>query len=924
MMDALVQTESHRKADLVAASLKGVTHRYGNTLALADVTLEIPAGRMTGLIGPDGVGKSTLLGLIAGVRKIQTGEVRALNGDLKDAAFRQDCFARIAYMPQGLGRNLYPTLSVFENLDFIGRLFGQQGTERKARIDDLTRSTGLDPFLERPAGKLSGGMKQKLSLCCSLIHDPDLLILDEPTTGVDPLSRRQFWELIDRIRARRPQMSVVVATAYMDEAEQYAWLAAMDDGHVIATGSPAEIKSRAGAKDLEAAFIALLPEEKRKGHKGIEIPPLKHEGGTPAIEADGLTKRFGAFTAVDHVTFRIEKGEIFGFLGSNGCGKSTTMKMLTGLLPPTEGTAKLFGEPVSGEEDIEMRRRVGYMSQAFSLYGELTVRKNLELHAKLFDLPVATRGKRVDEMLDRFGLREVADVQPESLPLGIRQRLQLAVAIQHRPEMLILDEPTSGVDPVARDQFWEYLIALSRDEGVTIFLSTHFMNEALRCDRISLMNAGKVLAAGTPPELVEARHAKTLEEAFIGYLEDAAGAARKGFKPSESEPEAKAFAAPKASQAGFSLSRLWAYARREAVEIMRDPVRLTFAIINPIILMFAIGYGISFDVEHLRWAVLDQDKSLESRQFLDSFDNPKYFDRKRDLTDVGQIVSGLRSGELKFTVEVPTNFGHDLITQQTPEIGAWISGDMPFRAETTRSYLGGVMQSYLADLSSRLTGEPSSFSLINIEQRYRYNQTFKSIYSEVPSTIMVMLVLIPAIMTALGVVREVESGSIANFRSTPVTRVEFLLGKQLPYVVIGLSSFATLVVLAIFVFGVPVRGSWLALIAGGLLCVCAATGFGLLISTLVRTQVAAVFATTAIALIPTASFSGLLVPVSSLSGAGRAIGLGFPSSWFQQISVGAFTKGLGFSELWGDHLALVIFTLLYIAAAALILQKQEA
>ena len=215
------------------------------------------------------------------------------------------------------------------------------------------------------------------------------------------------------------------------------------------------------------------------------------------------------------MSFKIEKGEIFGFLGSNGCGKSTTMKMLTGLLPPTEGTAKLFGEPVSGEEDMEMRRRVGYMSQAFSLYGELSVRRNLELHAKLFDLPVAERGKRVDEMLDRFGLREVADVEPESLPLGIRQRLQLAVAIQHRPEMLILDEPTSGVDPVARDGFWEYLIDLSRNDGVTIFLSTHFMNEAMRCDRISLMNAGKVLAAGTPPELIEARHAKSLEEAFI-------------------------------------------------------------------------------------------------------------------------------------------------------------------------------------------------------------------------------------------------------------------------------------------------------------------------------------------------------------------------------------------------------------------------
>ena len=925
-MTALIETERPQKAAAaVAASLQGVTHRYGKTVALDNVTIAIPAGRMTELIGPDGVGKSTLLGLIAGVRMIQTGEVRALGGDLRDAAFRQGAYARIAYMPQGLGRNLYPTLSVFENMDFIGRLFGQGEAERKARIDDLTRSTGLDPFLARPAGKLSGGMKQKLSLCCSLIHDPDLLILDEPTTGVDPLSRRQFWELIDRIRARRPQMSVVVATAYMDEAEQYAWLAAMDGGHVIATGSPAEIKSRAAAKDLETAFIALLPEEKRKGHKAIEIPPLKHEGGTPAIEAVGLTKRFDKFVAVDHVSFKIEKGEIFGFLGSNGCGKSTTMKMLTGLLPPTEGTAKLFGEPVSGAEDIEMRRRVGYMSQAFSLYGELTVRHNLELHAKLFDLPVATRSKRVDEMLDRFGLREVADVEPESLPLGIRQRLQLAVAIQHRPEMLILDEPTSGVDPVARDQFWEYLIDLSRNDRVTIFISTHFMNEAMRCDRISLMHSGKVLAAGTPPELIAARHAKSLEEAFIGFLEDAAGLAHKGEKAAEPAPaaEAKVFAPPKAAGSGFSIPRLWAYARREAVEIMRDPVRIAFALFNPIILMFAIGYGISFDVEHLRWAVFDQDRSLESRQFLDSFQNPKYFDRKPDRATADQIVSGLRSGDLKFAVEVPTNFGHDLITQQTPEIGAWISGDMPFRAETTRSYLGGVMQSYLADLSARLTGKPSSFSLINIEERYRYNQSFKSIYSEVPSTIMVMLILIPAIMTALGVVREVETGSIANFRSTPVTRVEFLLGKQLPYVLIGVLSFVTLVVLAIFVFGVPVKGSWAALIAGGLLCVCAATGFGLLVSTIVRTQVAAVFGTTCIALIPTVSFSGLLVPVSSLSGAGRAIGSGFPSSWFQQISVGAFTKGLGFPELWLNHLALAGFTVGFLGVAALILRKQE-
>ncbi len=244
---------------------------------------------------------------------------------------------------------------------------------------------------------------------------------------------------------------------------------------------------------------------------------------------------------------------------------------------------------------------------------------------------------------------------------------------------------------------------------------------------------------------------------------------------------------------------------------------------------------------------------------------------------------------------------------------------MPFRAETTRSYLGGVMQSYLADLSERLTGKASSFSPINIEKRFRYNQAFKSVYSMVPSVIMILLILIPAIMTALGVVREVESGSIANFRSTPVTRLEFLLGKQLPYVVIARSSFATLVLLALFVFGVPVKGSWAALISAAFLFVLASTGLGLF----VRTQVAAVFGTTCIVLIPTISFSGLLVPVSSLSSGGRAFGLGFPAAWFQQISMGAFTKGLGFAELWFNHLALVIFALLYLAAAVLVLRKQE-
>ena len=393
-------------------------------------------------------------------------------------------------MPQGLGKNLYPTLSVFENSDFFARLFGLSRAEAKRRIAELLDSIGLGRFPNRPAGKLSGGMKQKLCLVCALIHDPDLLILDEPTTGVDPLSRRQFWELVDRIRADRPGMSVLVSTAYMEEAARFDWLVAMFAGKVVGTGTPAELPARTGTRSLEEAFIALLPEEMRRGHHEVVVPPRPPGEHEVIIEAHGLTQRFGDFVAVDHVSFRIEQGEIFGFLGANGCGKSTTMKMLCGLLPATEGKAWLFGEPVDAN-DIAVRRKVGYMSQAFSLYSELTVRQNLVLHAQLFDVPKAEIPGRVEETAARFGLDEIMDALPDSLPLGQRQRLQLAVALIHKPALLLLDEPTSGVDPIARDVFWEHLIELSRRDKVTIFITTHFMNEALRCDRISLMNAGQ-------------------------------------------------------------------------------------------------------------------------------------------------------------------------------------------------------------------------------------------------------------------------------------------------------------------------------------------------------------------------------------------------------------------------------------------------
>ncbi|AEV63302.1 MULTISPECIES: ribosome-associated ATPase/putative transporter RbbA [Pseudomonas] len=903
------------------AQLAGISLHYGKQCALDDVTLQIPADCMVGVIGPDGVGKSSLLALISGARKLQQGSLQVLDGDMANAGHRRQVCPRIAYMPQGLGKNLYPTLTVFENLDFFGRLFGQGQAERKRRIDDLVRSTGLDGFTDRPAGKLSGGMKQKLGLCCALIHDPDLLILDEPTTGVDPLARNQFWELIARIRSNRPGMSVLVSTAYMDEAQRFDWLMAMDAGRVLDTGSPAELLERTHSENLEQAFIALLPEEKRRGHHTLVIPPRKTQGAEAAvaIEAHGLTCRFGDFVAVDHVDFRIEKGEIFGFLGSNGCGKSTTMKMLTGLQPATEGKAQLFGQDVD-PKDIETRRRVGYMSQGFSLYGELSVLQNLELHARLFHLPKERQGQRIKEMLERFDLVSVADSLPNDLPLGVRQRLSLAVAVIHNPEILILDEPTSGVDPVARDNFWELLIQLSREEGVTIFISTHFMNEAMRCDRISMMHAGRVLDSDTPQALMDKRGLPTLEETFIAYLEDVAAPQTVAEAPAAVAQAADAVRTVRQSR--FSLSRLLSYSRREAMELRRDPVRATLALLGTGLLMLIIGYGINLDVENLRYAVLDRDQTGSSQEYILNLSGSRYFTEKQDLRDYDDLDQRLRRGDISLAIEIPPGFGRDLKRGSHPEVSFWVDGAMPTRAETIKGYVAGIHASYLQQRLLETTGTASG-SPVDIALRYRYNPDVQSLPAMVPAVIPLLLMLIPAMLTALGVVREKELGSITNLYVTPVTRLEFLLGKQLPYIALGMINFILLLLLAVMVFGVAVKGSLLTLIIGAFFYLICSTGMGLLMSSILSSQIAAIFGTAIVTLLPAIQFSGLLNPVSSLEGVGALVGNMYPTSHFLTISRGVFSKGLGLADLYGYFIPLLIAIPLLTLFSVAGLKKQE-
>jgi len=916
--------------------LEHVTQRFGKVTALDDVSIEIPARKTIGLIGPDGVGKSTMLALVTGAMAAPSsgGDILVLGGDMRDKAHRTKVCPKIAYMPQGLGKNLYFTLTVEENLQFFARLFGQGEEERRRRIDRLTKSTGLYNFLNRPAGKLSGGMKQKLGLCCSLIHDPDLLVLDEPTTGVDPLARRQFWDLVARIRKEQPQMGVVVATAYMDEAQRFDWLIAMDGGKILATGTPKELLERTQANNLDEAFIRLLPEDRRQGHNEIVVPPLVNDGEIKySIEAEGLTKRFGDFTAVDHVSFKIPEGEIFGFLGSNGCGKSTTMRMLTGLLPVTEGQVKLFGEPLKGDDE-EVKLKQGYMTQNFSLYNELTVKQNLELCAKLYRLTPDEVTKNVNEMMRRFGLLEVADTLPSSLPLGVKQRLSLAAAVIHKPKIVILDEPTSGVDPVARDVFWEMIIELSRRDKVTIFVTTHFMNEADRCDRISLMHAGRSLACDTPANIVKARGTATLEEAFIGYLEDADPGANavnelpdeEAKNKGEGEEEKKSalhLPLPSSSFFDFSFTRWYSCCWRETLELMRDPIRLTLALFGAIILMFVMGYGITSDVENLSFAVLDWDKSEVSSSYVNDVSGSRYFIQHEDVRDYAELEKRMGNGELSLVIEIPPHFGRDLNSPgRVPQIAYWLDGSMPSRAETINGYAQAIHQKWSANYKQQRLGQKDD-SPISFEQRYLYNPNNLSIISMVPAVIPLLLLMIPSVLAALSIVREKEMGSITNLYVTPLSRFEFLIGKQVPYVMISMASALLLISMAVFWFGVPIKGNVFALLTGLLLYCIITTGMGLVASAVTKNQLAVIFLVMIATLTPAMNYSGFITPVSSLEPGARSFGMIYPATHMLLISRGVFCKGLGFADLVANFKVLLITIPILTAAGTLLLRKQE-
>ncbi|MBU4423546.1 MAG: ABC transporter permease, partial [Gammaproteobacteria bacterium] len=510
------------------------------------------------------------------------------------------------------------------------------------------------------------------------------------------------------------------------------------------------------------------------------------------------------------------------------------------------------------------------------------------------------------------------------------QRLSLAVAMVHQPELLILDEPTSGVDPVARDNFWRLLIELSRRDRVTIFISTHFMNEAERCDRISLMHAGKVLVSAKPADITAQRGASSLEQAFIAHLEEASGTRRA--VPAEGTPAPAAptptphsepATAPTGRRRGFfSLGRALSYMWRETLELQRDPVRATLALLGTALLMFIIGYGISMDVEDLSYAVLDQDQTTLSQNYTLNLAGSRYFIEKPPLRSHAELDQRMRSGELALAIEIPPGFARDLQHGRSVQVAAWVDGAMPMRAETVRGYVGAMHQMWLADQAKHRLGVQLA-AASSVETRFRYNPDVKSLPAMVPAVIPLLLMLIPAMLTALSVVREKELGSIINLYVTPVTRAEFLLGKQFPYIVLAMFNFLLMTAMAVTVFDVPLKGSFATLALAALVFVVSSTGIGLLASTFTRSQISAMFVTMIGTLIPSVQYAGLINPVSSLEGVGAFVGRIFPATHFLTISRGVFSKALDLGSLLPSFWPLLIAAPVIVGTAILLLRKQE-
>jgi ABC-2 type transport system permease protein len=928
---------------------------------------------LTALVGPDGAGKTTFIRLVSGLMTPDHGTLRVLDIDV--AAHPQDVQDRIGYMPQKFG--LYEDLTVQENLDLYADLHGVTAAGRRQRYPQLMAMTALGPFTNRLAGRLSGGMKQKLGLACTLVRAPDLLLLDEPTVGVDPLSRRELWEIIRRL-IEEEGIAVLLSTSYLDEAERCDHVVVLHQGKALAQGPPASVRALAeghtflvrppqgqparvvqarlfnepGIVDavpesgqvrvvravdnaaladatatparFEDGFMVLLWQHAREGEaRAAPSEPARPEPRPPApprppgmsnsdtvVEVHDLVRRFGSFTAVDHVSFEVQRGEMFGLLGPNGAGKTTTFRMLCGLLPATSGALRVAGVDLASAR-ASARARIGYVAQKFSLYGQLTVTENLEFFASAYGLGGRRKSDRIAWALEQFELETLARLPSGQLPGGYKQRLAIAAALLHEPEILFLDEPTSGADPLARREFWQRITALA-ETGVTVIVTTHFMEEAEYCDRMAILDAGRILAQGTPAEVrgrapAEPGHAPTMEDAFIAVVRESREEEQ---RPPQATPTSAGPVAALAMHSRGPMARVRRVAsimRKEARQIFRDPSSVAIGVILPVILILLFGYGLSLDVRNVPVAVVLEQPSPDATALAAGFQLSPYFDA-RLFTSMRDAEALLLDRKVDGIVRIRPDFARRL-AEGDAEVQVLVHGTDANYARIVQSYAQAAVGQWAARRAA--AGQDVAGGPVAVEVRLWFNEANESRYFLVPGLIVLVMTLIGAMLTALVMAREWERGTLEALFVTPIAATEILLGKTIPYFVLGMIGLVLCILSARLLFHVPLRGSLIVLTGASMLYLLVALSIGLLISSASKSQFVASQVTMLVTFLPAVMLSGFLFDLRSMPVAVRAITYLMPARYYVALLQTVFLAG----DVWG----VIVPNAVVLAAMAVVL-----
>ncbi len=953
--------------------------------ALSHISARIKKGCITGLVGPDGAGKTTLIRIIAGLLTLTEGSVRT--GGLDPDKDLDRLRAILGYMPQKFG--LYEDLTVMENLVLYADLRNVAQDERRKVFEQLLDFTDLKKFTARPAGKLSGGMKQKLGLACALLGNPQILLLDEPSVGVDPIARRELWKMVDALLKKG--ITVIWSTSYLDEAELCDEVLLMHAGKILYSGKPSELTARVKDRSIQirniegnhrivlqhalrmkevmdgviqGKYVRLLLREKnhlpdleslQAGSKAtlIVVPPRFEDafidilGGGPGgdselakvmksvakseltsvIEAKALTKQFGTFIATDHISFAVKRGTVFGLLGPNGAGKSTTFKMMCGLLTPTSGFAHVLGIDLQ-KSPSQAHQQVGYMAQKFSLYSDLTVKQNLEFFAGIYGLHGKNKIQKITEMIEAFDFKPYLHANASELSLGFKQRLSLACAIMHEPPILFLDEPTSGVDPITRREFWTHINGLVR-KGVTVMVTTHFMDEAEYCDYVGLVYRGKLIATGTPDQLKELVTNKklpepTMEDAFIELIMQH----DKNNTQNPTETDAAMTILPLKTPSIFnrfvsqsdSVRRWLALCRKEFYQIVRDPSNILIAFILPMVMLFIYGFGINLDSKDLRMGIVLQDTSSEARRFEDAFFASPYL-QMTSMPTLAEATKQLVAGNIRGFVAIQSDFSKRLpLSHGISPVQIITDGAETNTANFVTSYAVGAQQKW-QEIRGIETGKPLQ-APINIETRYWFNPAAISRNYIVPGSIAIIMTVIGALLTSLVVAREWERGTMEALLSTSITRLEFLFSKLMPYYLLGIFSMAVCWLVAITLLGTPFCGSLIFLFIETSLFLGCALGLGLCLSTATRNQFNAAQASLNLAFLPAVMLSGFIFEINSMPLAVQAVTYLMPPRYFVASLQTLFLAGNVAELLFKNGLFLLVFAILLLGLTAKLTRRR--